>query len=813
MPTGFQTPLRAALALILACAMASALGGQTAYSEPPRPKASDAVEKLFDEINKLPESASFEQRWELADQSLAAATSAGDRAGQARAHRAKALFFEQAKRNSEAVAEWREAADAFLIAGDAAGQVEALGRMGQLVLAQQPELGKTLMERAMALAKQETLRPLAAADALRIAATVGILLGNLEWSQKMLEAALARSDRLAPNSIETEHIVNALGILGYRRQDLKSALGYYDRVAQLQSSREPGSMELAQTFQYLGTLARLEKQPKMAADYFAKALAIQETRAPNSRELTQTLDGLAQAASAQEDLEHAIDYERRALEIRKKIAPDSKEMAASLAALGNFSRRRDDAQAARGYLEGALGIQDNLAPDSVDVALVLDELAKLGDASVRDLQRAVEIRRKLTPDSAALVEDLNRLASTVGQQGELEAAASYLREALAIEEKTPPESATMANTLRTMGIISDQQGDFRASEVYLRRALAIHEKADRESISVAQDLDSLASLASRRNDPQAALGFQQRALAIEDKRAPDSSEVARTLGNMSVVAFNMGDLAGSLDYGRRALAIEEKLEPDSLGTAPVLISLANTEAKLGDWTAARGYVDRAVVIQEKFAPDSLDTATALANAGRLAVFAGYLAELKRRGTAINDEQIRKLAQSLGLPEAADRSVLKSSVEHSLEAFPDPQKQWERAEDFGQRAWRIVKNQMEGLTGDDARQAFAAKAGDFAYLLETFQLLNHEFEAALLTVEEARSQAMARLLFERNEIVSRASGDLWSRQRAMLAKLQSAQDALDRANRIPNDFGGIQQRRDIAQRNYQQVRTEADRIVG
>src|SRR5207244_10493687 len=108
-------------------------------AEPPAPGATAAVQALLDEAVALAKEKKTEEALRAADRALAAAKDARDSAGEARAHRERALRLEELKRLSEAVEAWGAAAVAWEKIGDGPGRVEALAMQSVLAIEDKSE--------------------------------------------------------------------------------------------------------------------------------------------------------------------------------------------------------------------------------------------------------------------------------------------------------------------------------------------------------------------------------------------------------------------------------------------------------------------------------------------------------------------------------------------------------------------------------------------------------------------------------------------------------------------------------------------------
>src|SRR5437660_1333744 len=118
------------------------------------------------QANRLAAASQRPEALAAVERALTTARESGDRVGEARAHRGRALFLARLGRGDEGVAAWREAAAAWERVGDGPGQVEALAAAAGLLEAQKPREAEPLTARALALGRAEIKRPLAAAQML-----------------------------------------------------------------------------------------------------------------------------------------------------------------------------------------------------------------------------------------------------------------------------------------------------------------------------------------------------------------------------------------------------------------------------------------------------------------------------------------------------------------------------------------------------------------------------------------------------------------------------------------------------------------------
>jgi tetratricopeptide (TPR) repeat protein len=894
------------------------------YTEAAQPKPSEAVQRLFDEANRLTAIRDYEGALKTVDRALELAQNLHDAVGEARAHRARALRLEDLKRSDEAKGEWRLAAEGWDSLGDGPGRIEALGRLGQLSLDSKAEEADALLEQAIALSKEERARPLVAAGVL---ATLGDRLlhrGNLVWARKLYQVEFEVANEWAPASLDAARGLDNWGTVAATQGNLQEATQYHQRALTIREQRAPNSLATAASLNNLGNDAREQGNVKMAVQYHQRALAIRERLVPDSLLVATSLNNLGLVAWDTGDLKAAAGFHQRALDIRERLAPDSLDVAMSLNNLGLVARDKGDLKAATEYHQRALVIKEKLAPNSLDLAGSLGNLGLVaqdrGDlkTAAEYFQRALDIQARQAPDSLDLTISLDNLGNTARIQGDLKSAEEYHARALAIKEKLGPNSLAVATSLSGVGAVADNRGDLKAAEHHLRQALAIRESEAPDSLLVAEvlnqlgnvsmehgdlkeaaeyqgralaiqqklapdsldeafSLSKLGEVAAQSGDLKTAENYQQRALAIQQKQAPDSLAVAGSLLLLGEGAYERGDLSPAVDYFHQALDIREKVAPDSLAVASALNDLGNVAVDQGDLKAAAEYLNRALAIKEKQAPDSLAVASSLTNLGNIVYRSGNpngASDYYRKALAIHEKQApRSLAvaaslTALGLVADA-QGDLKAAQEYSRRALAIEEKQapnslavamslhnlgmianergelkpasesltralaiqtnlapdsletartlkiladlasksgdLDSAERLASRAWDIVKHQAEAVTNDEARQAFGSSTEDYASVLLSIQLTRHEPEAAFATLEEGRAQSLAQLLFEKQEILSQASGDLWPRHQEALAKLHHAEETLNQAENIPSTSPEAEQHKNDVRRAYQQAR--------
>jgi tetratricopeptide (TPR) repeat protein len=416
-------------------------------------------------------------------------------------------------------------------------------------------------------------------------------------------------------------------------------------------------------------------------------------------------------------------------------------------------------------------------------------------------QAAFEIQERLAPNSMTEAMSLQCLGGAALLQGNLEAAARYYRRTQVIREVLAPQSHYLAASLNNLGDVARFRGDFNAAGEYYRRALAIYKTVMPNSESIAIDQISLANLAKEQGDLGAAAEYGRLALATEQRLSPLSMIAADCLATLGSVAYERWDLRGATEYYQEALAIQDRLSPQSVFMAGTQIELGNVAVAQGDLRAAAEFYRRALAIYQRLSPDSLPMAESLTGLGVVTEEEGdtkAAAEYFRRALAIQEKL------------APDSLSLAGSLE-SLSAVARDSGDLSSAESLAARAWRIARRQADTVTSDEARQAFGSSTQGYAGTLLSIQVARREPESAFATLEEARAQGLARLLFERRDVLNQASGDLWPRHQEALARLHRAEENVNSAEAQPGGSTEAEEQKQAARRAYQSARDEVDQL--
>ena len=376
----------------------------------------------------------------------------------------------------------------------------------------------------------------------------------------------------------------------------------------------------------LCTSSRKEEAEKL----FAQALLIGKSDNQPTVALAETLQeaGMAiyqplrdggVARNEPKQLQTVWDFLTAALAIREKQTPESLNLLETLNALATVANQRglasngDDDHyytVAKEYSLWAIELGRRLAPDSTAMAKSLHNLAfadvglTFGETTaIQYFLEALKIERRATPGgSMDEIETLDQLGAIERRQGNFPAALQHASEAVAMGERIAPGSLTLARDLGALGVVETQQGRLAAAHDHLERSLELKEKLRGR---LAPTYINLGVVALDESDYAAARDFFERALALFMKDKGKSYGVKVALANLSQTYYRQGDLASAIEYCRRALAISQAIwlnTPDGSYTLQLMGDLLREQ---GQFSQAADYYQRALDIRQKLAPDSL----------------------------------------------------------------------------------------------------------------------------------------------------------------------------------------------------------------
>ena len=213
-------------------------GGQTSQTsnEPPGPQPTEAVQTLIDDaIRGL--KTNPREAFAKFDEALVKAKAEKDLPGEARVYRVLASLFGAADQEKQSATLWRKAAELCETIGDGPCVVESLAQAGALAMKSSATEADALIQRALALARSEKVRPKAAAEALLFGAQVGMFRGDLIHSEQLASAALELFESQEPKSVLVAESLNVLAVIAHKQNRSNVAQQLFTREAQLLAAK------------------------------------------------------------------------------------------------------------------------------------------------------------------------------------------------------------------------------------------------------------------------------------------------------------------------------------------------------------------------------------------------------------------------------------------------------------------------------------------------------------------------------------------------------------------------------------------------
>jgi len=365
---------------------------------------------------------------------------------------------------------------------------------------------------------------------------------------------------------------------------------------------------------------------------YAEALALREAAVAKAEEIGYA-PTLAQAV-------HQLAMTQGALAMPEAATTTHKAFALALEAGDETVARRTAADIAQKQ-----GLSNRDLEDGLRWADVADALARRGGGDVQvemstlnvravaalkagdrdEAQRRFETMLELAREAEEAQHNLSVVLMNLGvfhvEQGELDAARSYLQQAAEHVEATEgPKHPSMLDLQSKIGVVSLMATDYAAAQKILSENLELQLAHFGESHpDVAFTMGGLGIALRHLGQLEESERLQRGALEIRRKvYGPDHELVCESLRNLALVREDQGDAAGGLVFAEEALAMSKRLADDGnpmvvMGELEVGRQLANLER----WTEARPHLETAVSGFEKNAKERARLVEALLELGRV----------------------------------------------------------------------------------------------------------------------------------------------------------------------------------------------------
>jgi CHAT domain-containing protein/Tfp pilus assembly protein PilF len=350
-----------------------------------------------------------------------------------------------------------------------------------------------------------------------------------------------------------------------------------------------------------GAFAEAERQSR--ALYAGVVMAL----GPESLPAVQTLEVLLEAltAAGRAGTEEALSVATRIVPLKERyFHSDDLELSRSLHIVGAVYTQRGDFQAAVPLHDRALkirlrapGSNDQAVADSLDyLALPLIRLEKFSEARLA-VTRSLKLREARSEQfPLSLANTLEVLALLHRYSGNYAEGVASVDRAIAIRRNLTPLHPALASLLRVRGDLLWLQGDIVGSQRVYREALVMSEEAlqpKHPSMAVLLRMLGLADEAF--GNLADARRLRERAVSAADGLAPCHPERAGVLSDLAKSLKSEGDYIEAEKLYRRALiGLEKCLGVTHSLTATVVYNLGNLMREMGDLAEAERLHERAV---------------------------------------------------------------------------------------------------------------------------------------------------------------------------------------------------------------------------
>jgi eukaryotic-like serine/threonine-protein kinase len=315
----------------------------------------------------------------------------------------------------------------------------------------------------------------------------------------------------------------------------------------------------------------------------------------------------------------------------------------------------------------------------------------LFDAAGRQLNAALETRRKTGADALLVAQSMFDLARTEMLRGNLKESEPLLRDALTIKrQRLGNRHRDVAALLNALGSQQVRAGSLDTAEPLLREALAIRrEVLGPSDPDVASTLNNLGLLLRNRGDLTSAAPMLREALDLRrEKLGRDHPDVVIQTVNVALVLEDLGDHAAAETYAREALETRRRiLGNEHPAVANTLRVVADTLAGAGDYSRAEPLYREAIAIARKgYGEQHAETGRMQAGLGWVLVRAGEYARaepllreaagIQRRTVGVNNDATRttlttlaRALNGLGDYAAADAAAREAILSSETQANP------------------------------------------------------------------------------------------------------------------------------------------------
>ncbi len=471
--------------------------------------------------------------------------------------------------------------------------------------ARRSEVAEDLFARAAEILRQHRPQGLALAAALHGQGSSALRTGIWSAAVEPLEAAVALRRRLAPGTNTLRLSLNNLGVAYKNVGRLRDAQEVLEEGLAIARRLDPGSLREASMLNNLGTLAYERGDLVIAEKRLRASKELRQKLAPDSLKLAQSLNNLGALMEERGELEKAEVWYRQALDLRRRLAASDRVVVSTLINLATLLERRGAARQAVDLARQAATLAAVATPASDSHAWALKVLAQVligspapaaedSAAATRAARQAVEICRRLAPDSMATAGALAVLGEVHLERDEIAAAEAALREALDIRAGKGPGSRWEADSWHALAELEHRRGRLELAVDHQLRAIGLVEATAGPAGETAREQARAAA--------ESVDWYRQTSLWLvalgRSEEAFDVAERARARGLLATLAERRlsfdRDLPAAVEASRQQLASRYETAWQRLIEAGSPATVAVARAELNDLRDERQVLERRI---------------------------------------------------------------------------------------------------------------------------------------------------------------------------------------------------------------------------
>ena len=369
--------------------------------------------------------------------------------------------------------------------------------------------------------------------------------------------------------IRTATIYDNLGGNYQNKGEYEEAIKYHQTALNIREAKLPEDhIDMARSYNNIAAVYRAKGESDKSLEYDKKSLSILEKASEvNQSDIARTYSNIALDYQAKEDYDNVFKYQNKALEIAL-LTKDAL----------------------------LIGIIYNNISSSYRNKCMYDEALECYQESL------FYHRQKLGhehPSIAIIYENIAEIYKTKKEYGK---ALEYYEMALKInEEKLGKDHLNTARTYNNIASYYKFKKEYDKSLEYSLKALKIYEtKLGKDHPNIAIVYNNMAAIYGFKREYAVSVELYHKALKIQETKLGEyHSDTAKTYNNLAMVYFLLQEYNKAINIYNKSLEIYDKLGNETPETAAMYNNLASSYQKIKEYNLASEYYEKALKINKK----------------------------------------------------------------------------------------------------------------------------------------------------------------------------------------------------------------------